>query len=236
MAKVIAVMPAYNAEKTLERTYRDIPKDCVDEIILGDDGSTDKTVEIAKKLGLVVLRHKKNVGYGGNQKTCYTEALARGADVVIMIHPDYQYDAKKVPQLIDPIVNGEADSVFGSRILGGGALKGGMPLYKYIANRFLTVCENLVLGLGLSEYHTGLRAYGRRVLETIPWMSFPSGFLFDTEIIVQMKNFGFRIREIPIETRYFKEASEVGVWAGCMYGLGTLYVLVKYLFVKMLNS
>lgn len=233
--KIIVIMPAYNAEKTLESTYMDIPKDYVDEIILGDDRSTDKTVDIANRLGLVVLRHQKNMGYGRNQKTCYEEALRRGADIVVMIHPDYQYDATKIPQMIEPIIKGEADCVFGSRILGGGALKGGMPLYKYIANRFLSFCENLILGLGLSEYHTGLRAYNRKVLEIILWQNFSDGFLFDTEIIVQLKIIGFRIKEIPIETRYFREASEVGFFAGCKYGVGTLFTLVKYLYRRYKN-
>ncbi len=233
--KVIVIMPAYNAEKTLERTYRDIPKDCVDEIILGDDCSQDNTVEIAQRLGLVVLRHAQNRGYGANQKTCYREALKRGADIVVMIHPDYQYDATRVPEMIEPIAAGKADSVFGSRILGGGALKGGMPVYKYISNKFLTFCENMVLRLGLSEYHTGLRAYSRKVLETVSWQELSEGFIFDSEIIVQLCVHGFRVREIPIETRYFQEASEVKFWAGCKYGLGTLFLLVKYIADKMLK-
>lgn len=230
--KIIVIMPAYNAEKTLEKTYKDIPLNYIDEIILGDDSSRDKTVKIAESLGLTVIRHEKNIGYGANQKTCYREAIRRDADIVVMLHPDYQYDSTKIPQMTEPITNGEADAVFGSRILGGGALKGGMPVYKYIANRFLTFCENMVLKLGLSEYHTGLRAYSRIVLENIPWQEFSDGFLFDTEIIVWLKIFGFRIKEIPIETRYFKEASEVGFFTGCGYGLGTLITLVKYLFRK----
>lgn len=227
--KIVVIMPAYNAAGTLEKTYRDIPAGFVDEIILCDDHSKDNTIEVAKRLGLTVLAHEKNTGYGGNQKTCYREALRKGADIVIMIHPDYQYDATKIPQMIEPMINGKADAVFGSRILGGGALKGGMPIYKYISNKFLTFCENLVLGLGLSEYHTGLRAYTKKVLETIPRQDFSDGFLFDTEIIVQLKMYNFRISEIPIETRYFKEASQVRFFAGCKYGMGTLMTLVKYL-------
>lgn len=227
--KVIVIMPAYNAAGTLEKTYRDMPAGYVDETILCDDHSKDNTLEVAESLGLTVIEHEKNTGYGGNQKTCYEGALKKGADIVIMIHPDYQYDATKIPQMIDPMINGKADAVFGSRILGGGALKGGMPIYKYISNKFLTFCENLVLGLGLSEYHTGLRAYTRKVLETIPWQDFSDGFLFDTEIIVRLKMFNFRISEIPIETRYFKEASQVRFFAGCIYGIGTLMALVKYL-------
>ena len=222
-------MPAYNAEKTLEQTYSDIPMDYISEIILGDDASSDNTLKIAEKLGLVILKNKINTGYGSNQKMCYKEALKRGADIVVMLHPDYQYDAAKIPQLIEPIVKNEADAVFGSRILGGGALSGGMPLYKYISNKFLTFCENRVIKYDLSEYHTGLRAYSRKVLEIIPWQDFSNGFLFDAEIIVQLKVHDFGVKEIPIETRYFKEASEVGFFAGCRYGMGTLILLVKYL-------
>ena len=222
-------MPAYNAEKTLEQTYSDIPMDYISEIILGDDASSDNTLKIAEKLGLVILKNKINTGYGSNQKMCYKEALKRGADIVVMLHPDYQYDAAKIPQLIEPIVKNEADAVFGSRILGGGALSGGMPLYKYISNKFLTFCENRVIKYDLSEYHTGLRAYSRKVLEIIPWQDFSNGFLFDAEIIVQLKVLDFGVKEIPIETRYFKEASEVGFFAGCRYGMGTLILLVKYL-------
>ena len=169
--RVIVVMPAYNAAKTLERTYRDLPKDVIDKVILVDDVSQDETVEIARRLGLKVIVHVQNKGYGGNQKTCYLEALKDGADIVVMLHPDYQYDSTLVPELIAPIVAGRADMVLGSRFLGEGALKGGMPLYKYIANRFLTIVENLVLGLHLSEAHTGFRAYRRELLETIPFCS-----------------------------------------------------------------
>lgn len=233
--RVVVIMPAYNAALTLGKTYKDIPKEYINEIILGDDCSSDDTAKIAERLGLTILRNKRNMGYGSNQKMCYSEALKRGADIVVMIHPDYQYDATKVHELIEPIKNGGADAVFGSRILGQGAIKGGMPLYKYIANKFLTFCENLVLGYGLSEYHTGLRAYSRRVLEVVPWRGFSDGFVFDTEIIVQMRVYGFKIKEIPIETRYFKEASEVGFFAGCVYGILTLYALAKYLWGRMLK-
>lgn len=228
--KITVIMPAYNAEVTLEKTCKDIPVGYVDEIILGDDASNDNTVNIAKKLGIIVLAHEKNLGYGANQKTCYKEALARNADIVIMIHPDYQYDAKKIPELVAPLLIGSADAVFGSRMLNGGALKGGMPVYKYISNKFLTFFENMVLKYNLSEYHTGLRAYTKRVLQTVPWNENSDGFLFDTQIIVQLKIYGFKISEIPIETRYFKEASQVGFFAGCKYGIGTLLALLKYKF------
>jgi glycosyltransferase involved in cell wall biosynthesis len=221
-------MPAYNAELTLEKTYRDIPKGLVSEIILCDDESRDRTVEIAKGLGLTVLIHDKNKGYGGNQKTLYREALKRRPDVIVMLHPDYQYDSKKIPDLIQPILDERADIVLGSRILGKGALKGGMPFYKYISNRFLTLCENKALGLNLSEYHTGLRAYTRAFLEKVDWQDNSDDFLFDGQILIKAARQGLRIAEIPIETRYFKEASQVGIFAGIKYGIGILWELMKY--------
>ena len=226
--KIIAAMPAYNAELTLEKTYRDIPKGVVDEVILCDDSSKDRTIDIAKSLGLTVLLHKKNKGYGANQKTLYNEALEKGADIVVMLHPDYQYDSKKIPELIQPIIDGKADIVLGSRILGGGALEGNMPLYKYIANKFLTFCENKVLGLELSEFHTGLRAYSRTFLERVDWQNNSDDFLFDAQILIKAAKHNFKIFEIPIETRYFKEASQVDFFTGVRYGLGILWELVKY--------
>lgn len=226
--KIIAAMPAYNAELTLEKTYRDIPKGVVDEVILCDDNSKDRTIDIAKSLGLTVLLHKKNKGYGANQKTLYNEALEKGADIVVMLHPDYQYDSKKIPELIQPIIDGKADIVLGSRILGGGALEGNMPLYKYIANKFLTFCENKVLGLELSEFHTGLRAYSRTFLERVDWQNNSDDFLFDAQILIKAAKHNFKIFEIPIETRYFKEASQVDFFTGVRYGLGILWELVKY--------
>ncbi len=222
-------MPAYNAARTLERTYRDLPPDVVDHVILVDDVSKDETVEIAQRLGLKVIVHVQNRGYGGNQKTCYIEALKDGADVVVMLHPDYQYDSRLVPQLIAPILAGEADLVLGSRFLGGGTLAGGMPRWKYVANRFLTIVENLVLGQHLSECHTGFRAYSRRLLETIPFLLNSDGFVFDTQVIAQTVAFGFRVAEIPVPTRYFAEASSVDFRHSVIYGLGTLAVMARYL-------
>lgn len=226
--KIIIVMPAYNAELTLEKTCKDIPKGLVSEIILCDDESRDRTVEIARGMGLTVLLHEKNKGYGGNQKTLYTEALKRRPDVIVMLHPDYQYDSKKIPELIQPIVDGKADVVLGSRMTGSGALKGGMPFYKYISNRFLTSCENKALGLNLSEYHTGLRAYSRDFLEKVDWLSNSDDFLFDGQILIKATRMGLRIAEISIETRYFKEASQVGIFTGIKYGIGILWELMKY--------
>lgn len=227
--KVIVVMPAYNAAETLEKTYNDLPREIVDEIILVDDVSQDETVEIARRLGLKVIIHVQNTGYGGNQKTCYLEALKDGASVVVMLHPDYQYDSTLVPELIRPIQEGTADLVLGSRILGGEALGGGMPLYKYLSNRFLTLVENLAFRKRLSEYHTGFRAYSRRFLETIPFLLNSDRFVFDSEILAQAVAYGFEITEIPVPTRYFKEASSVGVKDGLVYGIQTLGIVTKYL-------
>jgi len=226
--KVVVVMPAYNAAKTLEKTYRDLPRRVVDRIILVDDVSHDDTVEVARRLGLRVVVHPQNRGYGGNQKTCYTEALKDGADIVVMLHPDYQYDSRLVPELIAPIKEGAADLVLGSRVMGGGALKGGMPLYKYVANRFLTWVENLVLGQRLSECHTGFRAYSRSFLESIPLGLNSDDFVFDSEILAQAAACGFRIGEIPVPARYFAEASSVNFRRSVVYGLSTLRVLVRF--------
>ncbi|MDP3920178.1 MAG: glycosyltransferase family 2 protein [Candidatus Omnitrophota bacterium] len=228
--KVIVVMPAYNASKTLRDTYEKIPHDLVDEIILVDDASRDGTQEKAQELGIPCIRHYHNLGYGGNQKTCYTEALRRGADIVIMIHPDGQYDPAFLGPIIEPISAGKADVVLGSRMLHKKkALEGGMPLYKFIANVFLTAVENIVLGNRLSEYHTGYRAYSRHFLETIPFMRNSDDFVFDTQVLVQATHFKMRICEIPVSTRYFKEASSINFGTSLVYGLKTLWVLVRYL-------
>ena len=227
--RVIVVMPAYNAAKTLERTYADVPQNQVDQIILVDDVSRDETVEIARQLGLDVIIHQQNLGYGGNQKTCYDAALAAGADVVVMLHPDYQYDATRIPALIQPILEGRAELMLGSRFLGD-PLAGGMPRWKYISNRFLTTVENLAFGLHLSEYHTGLRAYSRRLLETIPYELNSNDFVFDQELIAQVVSAGMgrRIGEIGVPTRYFEEASSVGFQRSVVYGASTLRVVARY--------
>ncbi|MFH1441897.1 MAG: glycosyltransferase family 2 protein [Candidatus Omnitrophota bacterium] len=227
--KTIVVMPAYNAQRTLKTVFADIRRDIVDEIILCDDFSSDRTSMIARSLGIDVIRHKKNMGYGANQKTLYKEALKRDADIVVMLHADNQYDAAKIPQMIAPIKEGRADCVLGSRILGGKALKGGMPVYKYISNRVLTFLQNRALNRHLSEYHTGLRAFSRKFLETVPWQENSNNFLFDAQILIQAVEHDFKIEEIPIPTRYFPEASEVGLLAGIKYGLGILSCLVKYI-------
>ena len=221
-------MPAYNAEKTLERTYHDLPLDWVDDIVLVDDRSRDRTVEIARRLGIHTLVHPRNRGYGGNQKTCYAEALARGADIAVMVHPDHQYDPKYIPELVKPLLRQECDAVFGSRMLGGRPLEGGMPKWKYFANLFLTVVANATFYVFLSEYHSGLRAYSRRYLESVNLAANSDNFVFDTEIIAQGVLKGMHIREIPIATRYFDEASQIGFWKSVEYGLSILWVLVKF--------
>lgn len=226
--KIVIVMPAYNAEKTLERTLADIDRSWVDEIILVDDGSSDGTVELARHLGLRVFVHEKNTGYGGNQKTCYTEAIKIGAEIIIMVHPDHQYDPRVVPYLVQPLLDGTCDAVFGSRMLGGRPLEGGMPKWKYLANIFLTAIENAAFYMYLTEYHSGLRAYSRRYLETINFLANSDDFVFDSEIIAQGVLHGMRIREIPIETRYFSEASQIGLWRSIVYGLSIMKTLVKF--------
>ena len=226
--KVIVVMPAFNAEKTLERTLADIPRDWVDEIILVDDRSRDRTVEIARGLGLRVFVHEKNKGYGGNQKTCYREALRLGGDIMVMVHPDHQYDPTVIPQLITPLLNDECDAVFGSRMLGGRPLEGGMPKWKYLGNIFLTAMENAAFYMYLTEYHSGLRAYSRRYLETVKFELNSDDFVFDSEIIAQGVIHKMRIREIPIATRYFEEASRIGFLRSVVYGLSILKTLVKF--------
>ncbi|HEY0782053.1 MAG TPA: glycosyltransferase family 2 protein [Thermoanaerobaculia bacterium] len=226
--KVCVIMPAYKAEKTLEPTYRDLPMEWVDDIVVVDDASTDRTVEVARGLGLHTLVHPKNRGYGGNQKTCYATALARGADIVVMVHPDHQYDPRYVPELVAPLLGGECDAVFGSRMLGGRPLEGGMPKWKYLANLFLTMLANATFYVFLSEYHSGLRAYTRRYLESVDVERNSDNFVFDTEIIAQGLHRGLRIREIPIRTRYFPEASQIGFWRSVKYGLSVVGVLVRY--------
>ncbi|MCB0176792.1 MAG: glycosyltransferase family 2 protein [Anaerolineae bacterium] len=230
---VVVIMPAYNAAKTLEVTYASIPKDCVDKIILTDDVSKDETVEIAQKLGLKTIIHVQNRGYGGNQKTSYLEALKDGAEIVIMLHPDNQYDATKIPDLIEPIRRGEYDMMIGSRFLGKDTLEGGMPLYKFIGNRFLTWAENLVLGQNLSEYHSGFRAYSRRFLTTIPFLLNSDDFVFDSEVLAQATAFNFKIGEIAVPTRYFEEASSINFKRSVVYGVGTLGTMVRYWLFKL---
>jgi glycosyltransferase involved in cell wall biosynthesis len=228
-AKIVVVLPAYNAAKTLERTYEDIPKDKVHSIILVDDVSQDQTVEVARSLGLSVVIHVQNRGYGGNQKTCYLEALRAGANVVVMLHPDHQYDSRLVPELVAPILQGQADMVMGSRILNGGALEGGMPVWKYMANRALTVAENFVFGTSLTDCHSGFRAYSRRLLTTVPFLLNADDFVFDSQMIAQAAAQGFKIGEIPVQARYFPEASSVNFKVSTIYGLKTVIVMVRFL-------
>lgn len=227
--KIIVVLPAYNAAKTLELTYREIPHDIVDEVILVDDASRDDTAARANELGIHTIIHAENRGYGGNQKTCYAEALSHDADVVVMVHPDYQYSPRLITAMASMIVSGHYDVVLGSRILGGGALKGGMPLYKYLANRFLTLVENLALGVKLSEYHTGYRAFSRRVLESLPLDANSDDFVFDNEMLAQAVYFGFRIGEISCPTKYFEDASSINFRRSVNYGFGVLATSLKFL-------
>ncbi|HET6891449.1 MAG TPA: glycosyltransferase family 2 protein [Pyrinomonadaceae bacterium] len=231
--KIIVVMPAFNAARTLERTYRDLPLDIVDEVLLVDDGSADTTAELSRGLGLTTLRHERNMGYGKNQKTCYREALKRGADIVVMVHPDYQYSPKLVLPLAGMIAFGEYDAVIASRILGNGALEGGMPLYKYIANRFLTAFQNLLIGQKLSEYHTGYRAFSREVLEALPLEENTDDFLFDNEMLAQIVFFKYRIGEISCPTRYFEEASSINFSRSVRYGFGVLATSIQFRLQKM---
>ena len=230
--KIIVILPAYNAAKTLKITLDAIPPGIVDDIILVDDASKDNTVEVSRGLGLKTFVHPKNLGYGGNQKTCYREALKLGADIVVMVHPDFQYDPVYIPQMVEPIVSGLADAVFGSRMkFPRNALAGGMPYWKFVANIFLTKLENLILGNNLTEYHSGFRAYHKGVLE-LPINLNSDDFVFDTEIIVQMKLADMKIEEIPIATKYFKEASQINFKRSTEYGLSILNVMRKYLLFK----
>jgi glycosyltransferase involved in cell wall biosynthesis len=225
---IVVVMPAYNAAKTLQRTYEEIPREYRNDIILVDDCSTDNTVEVAQKLGLKVICHPKNRGYGGNQKTCYQTALTDGADIVVMVHPDHQYDATVIPSLIQPLVDGRADAAFGSRMLGGRPMEGGMPRWKYVANIFLTAAANVVFQRYLTEIHSGFRAYTRKYLESVRFEENSDGFIFDTEIIAQGMAGNLFITEVPISTRYFKEASSINFGRSLVYGFGILVILFRY--------
>jgi glycosyltransferase involved in cell wall biosynthesis len=227
--RIIAVMPAYNAERTLASTLADMPPGCVDEIILVDDGSKDRTVELAREMGLTVLVHPQNRGYGGNQKTCYREALQRGADIIVMIHPDYQYDSRVIPNAVGFIENDICDVVLGNRIRSRReALSGGMPLYKYISNRFLTSVENIALGQNLGDFHSGFRVYRKAVLERIPFEKNYDDFVFDTQFLVQAVRFGYRLGDIPVPVRYFDEASSINFRRSLKYGFSTLGMVGQY--------
>jgi glycosyltransferase involved in cell wall biosynthesis len=226
--KIIVVMPAYNAAKTLAQTVAEIPRDIVDEILLVDDASNDETVELAKQLNITVFQHERNFGYGRNQKTCYREALKHNADIVVMVHPDYQYSPNLIVPMAGMIAYGEYDAVMGSRILGKGALEGGMPVYKYIANRFLTLAQNLLIGQKLSEYHTGFRAFRREVVENLPLEENSDDFVFDNQMIAQAVYFGYRVGEISCPTRYFEEASSINFSRSVRYGCGVLETSLKF--------
>ena len=226
--KVVVVMPAYNAAKTIRMTYADLPHEVVDLVIVVDDGSSDETAKIAKELGLELFVHNRNYGYGANQKTCYREALRAGADIIVMVHPDYQYDPTLLPEIIKPIQANTADVVLGSRLMGINPMQQGMPWWKYIANRFLTWCENTIFGLKLSEYHTGYRAFNRDVLESVNLAMNSDKFIFDQEIMAQIVELKFRIKEVAVPTRYFAEASSASFIASSIYGLSILKVLAKY--------
>jgi glycosyltransferase involved in cell wall biosynthesis len=227
--KVVAVLPAYNAAKTLQATFDDIPQDWVDEILLVDDRSRDNTVELARMLPMRVVVHARNRGYGGNQKTCYRTAMDEmGGEIMVMVHPDHQYDPKIIPQLVQPLLRGDCEAVFGSRMLGGRPMEGGMPKWKYLANLFLTMVENATFYIFLSEYHSGFRAYSKRYLDAINFEANSDDFVFDTEIIAQGVARGMRIREVPISTRYFDEASQIGFWRSVRYGLEILKTMALY--------
>jgi len=227
--KIIVVMPAYNAEKTVKKTYEDLPKDLIEEVILVDDASKDETVKKAKAIGITTYLHKKNKGYGGNQKTCYEKALERNPDIIVMVHPDYQYDAKLVGVLCEPIANGRTDIMLGSRIhTRHQVLAGGMPIWKYFANRFLTLVENLAMGLNLSEYHTGFRAYKAQVLKTIPYHQFSNDFIFDQQILISAISHKYNISEIPVPCKYFPDASSINFKRSSKYGILTLWTVLVY--------
>lgn len=236
--RIIVVMPAYNAAKTLLATYEDLPHDIVDEVILVDDASTDRTAELARELGIEAIVHRRNLGYGGNQKTCYRTALSRGADVVVMVHPDYQYTPRLVTPMASMVASGTYDVVLGSRILTGGALSGGMPRYKYVSNRLLTLVQNILTGAKLSEYHTGFRAFSRRVLTELPLDENSDDFLFDNQMLAQALFFGFSIGELSCPTRYFEDASSIGFSRSVTYGVGVLATSVVFRLQKwgLLNS
>jgi glycosyltransferase involved in cell wall biosynthesis len=231
--KIIVVMPAFNAAKTLSQTVAEIPREVVDQILLVDDASNDETVALARALDITTFEHERNFGYGRNQKTCYREALKYDADIVVMVHPDYQYSPHLIVPMAGMIAFGEYDVVMGSRILGKGVLEGGMPLYKYVANRFLTFVQNLLMGFKLSEYHTGFRAFSREVIESLPLEENSDDFVFDNEMISQAIFFGFRVGEISCPTRYFPEASSINFTRGMRYGIGVLATSVKFRLHKM---
>jgi glycosyltransferase involved in cell wall biosynthesis len=226
--KIVVVMPAYNAEKTLRKTYGEIPRDIVDDVVLVDDGSRDETVEIARELGIRTLIHPRNQGYGANQKTCYEHALRLGADIVIMLHPDYQYTPRLIPAMAALVAEGLFDCALGSRILGVGARQGGMPLYKYVSNRALTLVQNFLMGYKLSEYHTGYRAYSRRVLEALPWRNNSDDFVFDNQMLAQIIYAGFSIGEITCPTRYQEDSSSINFRRSVVYGLGVMQTAVLF--------
>lgn len=231
--KVVVVMPAYNAAKTLKTTYDEIPFDIVDEVVLVDDKSSDNTSTLAKEIGIRhVITHEQNKGYGGNQKSCYKKALDLDADIVIMVHPDYQYTPLLIPAMADIIASGLYECVLGSRILGKGALRGGMPLYKYVANRFLTFSQNLLIGQKLSEYHTGYRAFSKKVLQSINFHENSDDFVFDNQMLCQIFYAGFEIAEVTCPTKYFEEASSINFTRSSKYGLGVLYYSIQYRFAK----
>ena len=225
-------MPAYNAEKTLQKTFDEIPKDIVDEIILTDDASKDKTVNVAKKLGIRTFIHTKNKGYGGNQKTCYQEALKLNADIIVMLHPDYQYTPKLITSMSSMIAEGVFDAVIGSRILGNKAIEGGMPIYKYISNRFLTMTENVIINQKLSEYHTGFRAFSRKILETIPLMENSDDFIFDNQMLCQTLYFGFEVGEVSCPALYFDDASSINFNRSVIYGIRVIETALNYALAK----
>jgi len=231
--RIAVVLPAYNAGRTLRRTYEEIPHDIVDDIILTDDASSDDTIEVARSLGVHTVVHSRNRGYGGNQKSCYASALARGADIVVMLHPDYQYTPRLVTAMASMIASDQYDVVLASRILGNNALKGGMPFYKYVANRLLTSFQNIVMGQKLSEYHTGYRAFSREVLERIPLLSCSDDFVFDNEMIAQAMWFDFRIGEISCPTKYFAEASSINLRRSVIYGLGVVATAIRFRLAKL---
>jgi len=231
--KVIVVMPAYNAAKTVEQTVRDIPAGTVDEVILNDDGSQDRTVEVARQLGITVFQHEKNKGYGANQKTLYDTALQKGADIIVMVHPDYQYDPRIIPFAVGFLTAGICDVILGSRIrTRRETIQNGMPVYKYLSNRFLTTVENVVMGQNIGDFHSGFRAYTRQMLETVDYHKNSDDFVFDTELLAQAVYHGFRLGDVPIPTRYFREASSINFRRSFQYGLQTLAVMAKFALQK----
>jgi glycosyltransferase involved in cell wall biosynthesis len=231
--RVTVVLPAYNAAKTLKTTYEEIPHDIVDDVVLVDDASPDETVALARELGIHTIVHRRNLGYGGNQKTCYSAALERNADIVIMLHPDYQYTPRLITPMAYLLESGEFDVVLGSRILGGQAVRGGMPRYKYVSNRALTLIQNILMGAKMSEYHTGYRAYTRQVLTTIPWQNNSNSFVFDNQMLSQIIYAGYRVGEITCPARYFPEASSIGLSRSVAYGIGCLSTAVQFRLSKL---